>query len=257
MSSPPMSPSTDGRSTIFGRKPLGEHSLRQFSKTLPGSRRADLLARELTSVLAASGSAAWRSSSCMSGTRRQLAQLLLALRATARLQAALPRHASSRLVFARADGSGLASTRFDGILAFGEALARRSTAIASALQRVWTLHEAADTTCLPSHARQSSRAGRSGLDRQLGRRRASREIREFLLEPAAQLCATRAHRPSMACATRRMGCTRLQQAGVALRRLSAESRCAARSMRGASATVHIPRQQYAQRDDGHPDDPRV
>ncbi len=129
-------------------------------------------------------------------------------------------------------------TRFDGVIAFGEAL-RTIYLHHFKVERAWTLHEAADTTvffpraAVPQH--DVLWIGNWGDDER------SREIREYLTEPACQLptrsfCIYGVRYPAHALQT-------LDAAGVAyggyLPNLDAPAAYAS-----AHATVHIPRQQY-------------
>ena len=130
--------------------------------------------------------------------------------------------------------------RFDGVLAFGEAL-RNIYRERFNLQHVWTLHEAADTTVFkPQPATPKGTdvvwIGNWGDDER------SAEIHEFLLKPAAALRAKRfciygVRYPQPAL-------TALAGAGVQyggyLPNLDAPAAYAA-----ARLTMHIPRQQYS------------
>jgi spore maturation protein CgeB len=128
--------------------------------------------------------------------------------------------------------------RFDGVLVFGEAL-RTIYRERFGIGRVWTLHEAADTTVFrPSPGTTNEDVvwiGNWGDDER------SREIREFLLCPAASLRQRRfaiygVRYPED-------GLTALRAAGVRyggyLPNLEAPAKYAASRL-----TVHIPRQQY-------------
>jgi spore maturation protein CgeB len=130
--------------------------------------------------------------------------------------------------------------RFDGVIAFGEAL-RRIYRDRFHLSRVWTLHEAADVDVF--HPRAATEKtddlvwiGNWGDDER------SAEIREFLLQPAAHL---RQHSFSIyGVRYPEEGLQELRQAGVTYRgylpNLDAPSVYSA-----ARLTVHIPRQQYS------------
>lgn len=130
--------------------------------------------------------------------------------------------------------------RFDGVLAFGEAL-RTIYRERFGIEQVWTLHEAADTRIfhplpVPAPEQDVVWIGNWGDDER------SAEIRTYLLEPAAQLPWYRftihgVRYPEA-------GLEALREAGVAYRgylpnleapRVYAESRL----------TVHVPRQQYS------------
>ena len=130
--------------------------------------------------------------------------------------------------------------RFDGVLAFGESL-RRLYAERFGMTRVWTLHEAADTSVFRpmSGVRKVEDVvwiGNWGDDER------SAEIRCFLLEPAAAL------------ADRRFSIygVRYPEAGLAALQKAGVSYCgylpnlaAPRAYAAARLTVHVPRQQYA------------
>ncbi len=101
--------------------------------------------------------------------------------------------------------------------------------IANALgsTRVWTLHEAADTSIfkpLPEVTKQTTSSGSETGATTSARARS----RNFCCEPAASL-RDRQLLHSMAYAIRRTGSPRCAKAGVSLWRLSAQPRCARRS----------------------------
>lgn len=137
--------------------------------------------------------------------------------------------------------------RFDGVLAFGEAL-RSIYRDVFGIQSVWTFHEAADVTVFrPLEAREKTSdvvwIGNWGDDER------SAEIREFFLCPAARLRDRRfvihgVRYPEVAMKA-------LQDAGVAyggyLPNLEAPAEYAS-----ARLTVHIPRQQYTRAMTGIP-----
>ncbi|RRA49388.1 glycosyltransferase [Acidipila sp. EB88] len=129
--------------------------------------------------------------------------------------------------------------RFDGVLAFGEAL-RQIYQERFGIAHVWTLHEAADTTVFfPRKANAEQDVvwvGNWGDDER------SAEIRSFLVQPAAALadrrfCIYGVRYPEDAL-------RELDEAGVSfggyLPNLDAPAQYAA-----ARLTVHIPRQYYA------------
>jgi spore maturation protein CgeB len=130
--------------------------------------------------------------------------------------------------------------RFDGILAFGNALRdiyRDRFGIANA----WTLHEAADTTIFKAHPEIACEdelvwIGNWGDDER------STEIRKFLLEPASALRDV-AHTTIYGVRYPENGLEALDKAGVTyggyLPNLDAPETYAR-----ARATVHVPRQQY-------------
>lgn len=137
--------------------------------------------------------------------------------------------------------------RFDGVIAFGEAL---STIYRErfGLQHVWTVHEAADTSIfrpLPECSRATDVVwiGNWGDDER------SAEIRQFLLQPASQL----RKRSFRIYGVRYPDFARdaLQQAGIRycgyLANLQAPEAYAASGL-----TLHIPRQQYVDAMQGIP-----
>ncbi len=131
-------------------------------------------------------------------------------------------------------------SRFDGILAFGEALRtiyRRQFGI----ERVWTLHEAADTTVfhpLPGVAKTTDAVWIGNW----GEEERAAEIRSFYLEPARALAGDAAFSlygvryPQQALDA--LQAAQVRYAGY-LPNLDAPCVYA-----GARLTVHIPRQQY-------------
>ena len=137
--------------------------------------------------------------------------------------------------------------RFDGVIAFGEAL-RRIYHDRFGLRRVRTLHEAADTTVfkpMPGHEKRQDVVwiGNWGDDER------SREIREFLLTPASRMpdhsfTIYGVRYPADALRA-------LDEAGVSyggyLPNLQAP-----RTYAQSRLTAHVPRQQYAQAMDGIP-----
>ena len=130
---------------------------------------------------------------------------------------------------------------FDGILAFGEAL-RSIYRERFSLERVWTLHEAADTTVfhpLPAIARGKDIVWIGNW----GEGERSDEIRNFLLKPAAELREL-ARTTIYGVRYPEDGLRSLAEAGAGyggyLPNLDAPAVYAA-----ARATVHIPRQHYA------------
>lgn len=129
--------------------------------------------------------------------------------------------------------------RFDGVLAFGDAL-RQLYQDEFELRRVWTLHEAADTTVFRPHPRSAKLADVVWIGN-WGDNERSKEIREFLLRPAAELRC----RSFSIFGVRYPddGLTALNDAGVRyggyLPNLDAP--CV---YSGANLTVHVPRRQY-------------
>ena len=147
--------------------------------------------------------------------------------------------------------AGFGLDRFNGILAFGEAL-RAIYRERFGLTRVWTLHEAADTEVFAPDA---------GRRRELdvvwignwGEGERSDEIRRFLLEPLAQLRAnalTNSANPRPRAAVYGVryppeGLAALAAAGVEYRGYLPNLEAPA-VYASARLTVHIPRQQYSE-----------
>jgi spore maturation protein CgeB len=134
----------------------------------------------------------------------------------------------------------LGVSRFDGVLVFGEAL-RTVYCNQFDIHPVWTLHEAADTTVF------RPRPGAAKLQDVVwignwGDNERSREIREFLLEPASRLADSSF--TVFGVRYPHEGLSALQASGVRyagyLPNLEAPATYAA-----SRVTVHIPRQQYA------------
>jgi spore maturation protein CgeB len=131
-------------------------------------------------------------------------------------------------------------TQFDGVIAFGEAL----NAIYRqrfGVRRVWTLHEAADTTVFrpdPAEKREDSIVWIGNW----GENERAKEIVEFLLKPAAALRDI--------ARTTIYGVRYPEEALTAVRCSGAEyggylaNLDAPAVLARASATVHVPRQQY-------------
>lgn len=128
--------------------------------------------------------------------------------------------------------------RFDGVLAFGEAL-RTIYRERFGIERVWTMHEAADTSVF--HPRTSGTANDVVWVGNWGEGERSAEIAEYLLEPAKRLGG----KSFMIYGVRypEEGLVALREAGVVyggyLPNLSAPGVYAASRL-----TVHVPRQQY-------------
>lgn len=128
---------------------------------------------------------------------------------------------------------------FDGVLAFGEAI-RAIYRDGFGLQRVWTLHEAADIECFrPQEAARTTDVLWVGNG---GGQEPSPELRQFLLEPAARLRHRRfaVHGVGYPDAAR----ARLTEAGVEFRgylpNLSAPAAYAESAL-----TLHVPPRQYS------------
>lgn len=141
--------------------------------------------------------------------------------------------------------------RFDGVIAFGEAL-RRIYQEKFGIRRAWTLHEAADISIFhpaPCEIETEDRKTDVAWVGNWGDDERSREIREFLLAPAADLRC----RQFAVYGVRypEEGLAALRQAGVRyqgyLPNLEAPAVYAS-----ARLTVHIPRQQYSLAMDGIP-----
>lgn len=232
-------PCTEWSLQHLREEPRGEQSLQQFSAVYP-----DL--RIVPYVQADSRNAAyWRSALqdrdiviLHEWSPPELAHLLLEVR----------EERGFRLLFHdthhRASSSpeqirSFGIERFDGVLCFGESLRqiyRDRFGIASA----WTLHEAADTTVFRPNRKLDKTTSVVWIGN-WGDGERSREIREFLLEPAAALRA----RTFTVYGVRypESGLDALREAGVRyggyLPNLEAPAVYA-----DAQATVHIPRQQY-------------
>ncbi len=134
---------------------------------------------------------------------------------------------------------GFGTDQFDGVLAFGEAL-RSVYRDKLGINRVWTLHEAADTSVfrpLPQHSKACDVIwiGNWGDDER------SREICEFLLSPAASLPDRRFVIHGVRFPDDALNALRDAHVAYAgyLPNLDAPAAYAA-----SSITVHIPRQQY-------------
>ncbi len=136
---------------------------------------------------------------------------------------------------------------FDGVLVFGEAL-RTIYRERFGLERVWTLHEAADTTVFCPRPEVEKRGAVWIGNWGDGERTA--EIHEFFLRPAAALAGDARFR-IYGVRYPEEGRAALKRAGVAyggyLPNLEAPGVYA-----GARVTVHIPRQQYSAVMDGIP-----
>ncbi len=133
--------------------------------------------------------------------------------------------------------------RFDGIVVFGEAL-RTIYREQFGLDRVWTLHEAADVQVFRPIKSVEKEVDVVWVGN-WGEGERSAEIREFLLEPAAAISTSDPQRKFLVYGVRypKEGLKALSAAGVEyggyLPNLDAP-----RVYAEARATVHIPRQQY-------------
>jgi spore maturation protein CgeB len=129
-------------------------------------------------------------------------------------------------------------SRFDGVIAFGEAL-RSLYLIKFGIDRVWTLHEAADTSVF--YPRELAKQDDVVWIGNWGDDERSREIREFLVYPAATLTERKFRIYGVRYP--QSGLDELASAGIHfggyLPNLEAPAAYAA-----ARLTVHIPRQQY-------------
>jgi spore maturation protein CgeB len=129
--------------------------------------------------------------------------------------------------------------KFDGVLAFGEAI-RRIYADGFGVPRVWTFHEAADTDVFaPLPARRDADVLWIG---NWGDEERSRELTEFLIEPAAALhgrkvVAYGVRYPSDALA-------QLDEAGIEYRGYLPNLK-APQAYSESALSVHVPRRQYA------------
>lgn len=131
--------------------------------------------------------------------------------------------------------------RFDGILAFGEAL-RTLYRERFGLERVWTLHEAADTTAFHPEAARAKETDVVWIGN-WGEGERSVEIQEFLLKPARELSAE-ARFTIYGVRYPADGLRALEHAGVRYRGYLPNLDAPA-VYGGAKLTVHVPRQQYS------------
>ncbi|MGI4853564.1 MAG: CgeB family protein [Janthinobacterium lividum] len=225
---------------------LGEHSLRQFEDTYP-----DLNVRLYRADQALDLETWHRALSGMDlvvlheWNPPELAHLLLTLRDELGFQL-LFHDTHHRASSTPAQIKRFGIDRFDGVVAFGEAL-RSIYRQRFGIDRVWTLHEGADVEVfrpLPATKEQDVVWVGNWGD---GER--SDEIRQFLLDPAAAMpqYEFRIHGVRYP----ENGVAALQAAGVSyggyLPNLDAPETYAASRL-----TVHVPRQQYAGAMDGIP-----
>jgi len=129
--------------------------------------------------------------------------------------------------------------KFDGVLAFGEAI-RRIYADGFGVSRVWTFHEAADTEIFaPLPARRDADVLWIG---NWGDEERTRELMEFLIEPAAALHERRV----VAYGVRypRQALAQLCEAGIEYRGYLPNLR-APQAYSGSALSLHVPRRQYA------------
>lgn len=220
----------------------GEQSLRQFSEVYPDLHVSPYPGSELTGAAAAQQ---WREALRETDivilhewNPPELAHLLLQLREE--LGFRLLFHDTHHRASSSPEQIRLFGTdKFDGVLAFGEAL-RSIYRDRFNIQRVWTLHEAADTTVFRPHSDVEKKRdvvwiGNWGDDER------STEICQFLLRPAGEL---REYRFSIygvrypADALRALDDAGVEYGGY-LPNLDGPSTYAA-----SRVTMHIPRQQY-------------
>jgi spore maturation protein CgeB len=138
--------------------------------------------------------------------------------------------------------------RFDGVLAFGEAL-RKIYRDKFGVERVWTLHEAADTTVFKPIP-EIERENRIVWVGNWGDGERSRELCEFLLRPAAILHGI-ADTTIFGVRYPEDGLAMLQRTGVRYGGYLANLD-APRIYATSKTTVHVPRQQYTQAMHGIP-----
>jgi spore maturation protein CgeB len=127
---------------------------------------------------------------------------------------------------------------FDGVLAFGEAI-RKIYTDGFGVERAWTFHEAADAQCFkPLPAEQSTDVLWIG---NWGDEERTRELREFLVGPAAALKGRRfaVHGVRYPEAALKM----LAEAGIEFRGYLPNLR-APRAYAGSCIALHVPRRQY-------------
>src|SRR4051812_46551877 len=165
----------------------GESSLRQFEEVYPDLEVNTYPASEL----AADSSRQWRERLCETEivilhewNPPALAHLLLELRNELGFKLLL--HDTHHRASSSPEQIRLFGTdRFDGVLAFGEAL-RTIYRDRFNIQRVWTLHEAADTTVFRPHSHAEKKQDVAWIGN-WGDNERSLEICQFLLRPAGEL----------------------------------------------------------------------
>lgn len=140
--------------------------------------------------------------------------------------------------------AALGLARFDGVLAFGEAL-RGIYRERFGVERVWTLHEAADTSVfhpLPQIEREKELVWIGNW----GEGERSQEIHDFLLTPAAELLRSAYLERATIYGVRYPpeGLAALAEAGVRYGGYHPNLQ-APQTYARAALTVHIPRQQYS------------
>ena len=221
---------------------VGEESLQQFSEVYPDLHVNTYRAADLNG----SGAAVrWRETLreaeiviLHEWNPPELAHLLLELREESRFRLLL--HDTHHRASSSPEQIRLFGTdKFDGVLAFGDAL-RSIYRDRFNIQRVWTLHEAADTTVfrpLPGAAKRQDVVwiGNWGDDER------SMEICQFLLRPAGEL---------RECTFAIYGVRYPGDALRALKRHGVEyggylpNLCGPATYAASRVTMHIPRQQY-------------
>lgn len=218
---------------------LGEHSLQQFQTTYPDLRIVKYQAEQRHSA------AFWRGALhetevviLHEWNPPQLAHLLLDLRDDLKFQL-LFHDTHHRASSSPQQIKLFGIDRFDGVLAFGEAL-RAIYRERFEFARVWTFHEAADVSVFHPIPNVKTTADVVWIGN-WGEGERSAEIREFLLAPAAQLRRFRFNIYGVRYPEE--GLRTLQDAGVSycgyLPNLDAP-----RVYSEARLTVHVPRQQY-------------
>lgn len=226
---------------------LGERSLQQFAELYPDLTISTFRADDAQSAL-------WWKTALRARdvvifhewNSPALAQMLLGLREECQFR--LLFHDTHHRASSSPEQIRLFGTdRFDGVLCFGDSL-RHIYESRFGIRRVWTLHEAADTTIFRPHAHAEKAEDVIWIGN-WGDGERTREITEFLLEPARTLhnrsfCIYGVRYPEE-------GLNALEQAGVRyggyLPNLQAPQAYAA-----ARLTIHIPRQQYSRAMDGIP-----
>lgn len=237
-------PRSDWSIENLAAEPQGEASLQQFAGTYPDLHVA---------MYDAGDTRFWRRA--LEGVEvvilhewnpPALANVLLDLRESMRFRLLL--HDTHHRASSSPEQIRLFGTdRFDGVIAFGEAL-RCIYRRRFGLTRVWALHEAADTTVFrPLAGREKKHdvvwIGNWGDDER------SREISEFLLEPAKRM--TRRKFTIYGVRYPAHALDALADAGVEYGGYLPNLQ-ALQTYAESRLTVHIPRQQYSQAMDGIP-----
>ncbi|KAA6456971.1 glycosyltransferase [Acidobacteria bacterium AB60] len=222
------------------KEPQGEESLRQFAAVYPDLTIQTYDAQRLTDR------AFWKSSLAAfdvvilhEWNSPALSDTLVDLRRN--LKFCLLFHDTHHRASSSPQQISLFNVReFDGILVFGEVL-RRVYAERFGIERVWVLHEAADTTVFHPLASTEKTHDLVWVGN-WGDEERTREISEYLLQPATQL------------PDRKIAIYGVRYPDEAIQALHASSvqyggylpnLCAPRLYSDARLTVHIPRRQYA------------